>query len=108
MSLRDLSGLFKPRSIAILGIGDDASPLGAAVLRNINEGGFAGPLAALPWADGTNTLPFQPDLAVLCGPIDETAAAVQRLAARGVERRHWSCRARGNRKHRPWPHARLP
>ena len=84
MSLRDLSGLFRPRSVAIFGVDSPDSSLGAAVARNIKDGGFAGPVMLVRPGDDIGALPSTPDLAILCGPVDEAAATLKQLASRGI------------------------
>lgn len=56
----DPERMFRPRSIALLGA---SSATGQVVLRNIRQGGFAGPLAI---ADDPAAFASPPDLALLC------------------------------------------
>ena len=76
---RDLSPLFSPTSIAVIGASPRPDSLAGAVMRNLIEGGFAGRLAAVhpkaTW-EGVETvrsvhaLPFVPDLTVWGVPPD--------------------------------------
>ncbi len=88
MSLRDLSPLLRPRSIALLGtVGPAAgeASLGAAVTHNLHEG-FNGALITVGTADTptVDSLPLAPDLAVLCGPVEGIAETLGALARRGT------------------------
>ena len=73
MSIRHLDHLFSPRSVAVVGVSARDGNLGAIVLRNLRQAGFAGPLWAVDirggevdgidvWA-GVDALPGVPDLA---------------------------------------------
>ncbi|WP_157648716.1 CoA-binding protein, partial [Thiobacillus denitrificans] len=44
MSVRNLEYLFRPRSVAVIGASDRPQSIGATVMRNLLEGGFAGPI----------------------------------------------------------------
>ncbi len=44
MSVRNLQPLLAPRSIAVFGASERPGSLGAAVMRNLLAGGFAGPV----------------------------------------------------------------
>ena len=71
---RDLTPLFFPKSVAVVGASPRPESLAGAVLRNLMAGGFRGRLAAVhpkaTWegdivtAHGTDVLPFVPDLVV--------------------------------------------
>src|SRR4051812_21254558 len=78
MSVRHLDSLFRPASIALVGASDRPGSLGSVVLRNLRQGGFAGPVWAVnrrhakvggepAWRD-IDSLPTAPDLAILCTP----------------------------------------
>ena len=72
--------LFHPRSVALFGA---ATPAGALAWRNLQDGGFNGPLLAVdPTADAVAAMPFVPDLAVVAVP--EAELLVRALAAKGV------------------------
>ncbi len=44
MSVRNLEHLFQPRSIAVVGASTTPDTVGATVMRNLLQGGFAGPI----------------------------------------------------------------
>jgi acetyltransferase len=91
MSIRNLSYLFKPDSIALIGAGCDVE---AVVARNLMDSGFKGPVmpvdstrhalgGALTYLD-VASLPLTPDLAVITSPLNEVPALIGQLGARGV------------------------
>jgi len=89
MSLRDLSGLFQPKSIAVIGDG----PTAAVVLANLAGGGFKGTItkigpgpapAGIAVAAAIADLAAPPDLALVCGPVDNVPEILGRLAAAGA------------------------
>ena len=47
MSIRNLDTLFAPASVAVFGASHRASSVGATVWRNMNTGGYKGPLYAV-------------------------------------------------------------
>jgi acyl-CoA synthetase (NDP forming) len=71
---RDLTPLFFPKSVAVVGASPRPDSLAGAVLRNLTDGGFKGRLAAVhpkaTWggaivtAPSTSDLPFVPDLVI--------------------------------------------
>ncbi|MEO0036774.1 MAG: hypothetical protein RLZZ501_2797, partial [Pseudomonadota bacterium] len=78
MSIRNLSHLFDPKAVAVIGASERPLSAGAVVIRNLLTGGFKGPIMpvhpdlravsgvlAYPRIDA---LPLVPDLAVLCTP----------------------------------------
>jgi len=87
MSVRNLETLFAPASVAVIGISDRPDNLGMVVWRNLQSGGFKGPIWLVNHHHGTvggehawpdiESLPGTPDLAVICTP----AAAVPELIA---------------------------
>jgi len=94
MTSRNLEFLFKPRSIALIGASDRAHSVGATVMRNLLEGGFAGPIwpvnirhsivagrCAYPTV---KDLPAAPDLAVICTPAATVPGLIGELGARGT------------------------
>ncbi|WP_373716896.1 GNAT family N-acetyltransferase [Roseateles sp.] len=94
MTQRHLDRLRSPQSVAVFGASDKPARVGTTVWRNLVAGGFKGRLAPvnprLRTLDGqtcfadVETLPFIPDLAVLCTPPDTVAPLVARLGARGT------------------------
>ena len=94
MSVRNLDRLFAPKSVAIIGASERAHSVGATVLRNVVEGGFAGAiypvnpkyhrLAGLLAYAGVKDLPEAPDLAIICTPPATVPALVRELGQRGT------------------------
>lgn len=75
-----LRALLQPRSIAIaLGSGDDE--VGRAIAANLRAAGPAGGVFTL--AQGGDP-PTVPDLAIICTPADEAAAALDQAARHGI------------------------
>jgi acetyltransferase len=94
MSVRHLESLFSPRSVAVVGVSSREGSVGGIVLRNLQDGGFKGPVwavglhggevAGLPvWPD-VDSLPGVPELAVICTPAPTVPALVAALGARGT------------------------
>ncbi len=94
MSAHPLTRLFNPASVAIVGAGEDAGRVGAAVMRNLAAGGFRGALypvnprharvldrQAYPSLDA---LPAAPDLVVLATPPATLPDLVAAAGARGA------------------------
>ncbi len=93
MSKRDLSALLHPRSVVVIGIDEAASRLGSAVLANLAGGAFKGQIAVVgrgvvpgPFAvsGSIERLPFVPDLAVICLPIEKVPDALRGLHVHGT------------------------
>ena len=94
MSIRNLDKMFRPRSIA--GIGASARPksVGAALMTNLMNGGFDGPIMPVnPKATALHgimtykdvaSLPLMPDLAVIATPPDTIPGLVDELGRRGT------------------------
>lgn len=78
MSIRNLQHLFSPRSVALIGASNKPHSVGATVLRNLLQGGFAGTIMPVnpkydtlegnPVYPTVASLPMAPDLAVICTP----------------------------------------
>jgi len=94
MTIRHLDQLFQPASVAVIGASDRPGSVGAVVLRNLLEGGFAGPVwpvnvrharvgGVQAWPDVAH-LPGAPDLAVICTPAATVPGLVAALGARGT------------------------
>ena len=100
MSQRGLEALLRPKSIAVIGASMKPNRAGYLMMRNLLAGGFNGPvlpvtpawkavLGVLAWPD-IASLPFTPDLAVLCtnasrnpalpGPADRPPAPDRTIA----------------------------
>jgi acetyltransferase len=92
MSIRNLHYLFHPHSVAVIGASNREHSLGATVLRNLQQGGFGGPiwpvnpkhdmLAGLTVYTSAADLPQAPDLALICTPPQTIPAIIAQLGAR--------------------------
>jgi acetate---CoA ligase (ADP-forming) len=90
----DLTPLFAPRSLAVLGVSRNPSKLGFRLLQNVKEGGFAGAIHPvnpsgetildLPTVRTIDALPAGVDLALVSLPAPAVPDAVKALAARRV------------------------
>jgi acyl-CoA synthetase (NDP forming)/RimJ/RimL family protein N-acetyltransferase len=86
--------LLAPRSVAVIGAGREPSGVGHAVLRNVLDHGFAGPVYAVnPAADevvGVRAVPTvgdidgSVDLAIVVVPATEVPAVVEECGRKGV------------------------
>ncbi|MFD0669218.1 bifunctional acetate--CoA ligase family protein/GNAT family N-acetyltransferase [Ramlibacter sp. MAHUQ-53] len=94
MSIRHLEALFQPRAVAVIGASDRPGSVGAVVLRNVLQGGFAGPVwpvnarhdrvgGVRAWRD-VDDLPGVPDLAVICTPAPTVPGLIAQLGRRGT------------------------
>jgi len=94
MSIRNLSSLFEPTSIAVIGASDRPRSAGQVVMRNLLAGGFKGPImpvhpkhravgGVLAYKD-VESMPLVPDLAVLCTPGAGVPALIEALGRRGT------------------------
>ncbi|HSC98665.1 MAG TPA: CoA-binding protein, partial [Casimicrobiaceae bacterium] len=94
MTIRNLEGFFKPRSVAVIGASDRARSVGNTLLENLMQGGFKGQilpvnprhrsLCGLPGHASVANLPITPDLAVICTPPPTVPGLIADLAARGT------------------------
>ncbi len=91
MSQRGLEALLRPKSIAVIGASMKPNRAGYLMMRNLLAGGFNGPvlpvtpawkavLGVLAWPD-IASLPFTPDLAVLCTNASRNLALMEELKA---------------------------
>ena len=95
MSIRNLTSLVAPKSIALIGAGDRPGSLGAVVWRNLQTAGFAGSLYPVNpkhrEIGGTRvypdiaSLPETPELAVLVTPAATVPGLIADLARRGTK-----------------------
>ena len=92
MSVRNLSSLFRPKSVAVVGATEKEKVIGTVAMRNLMQGGFSGPImpinpkrqavaGVLAYPD-VESLPVVPDLGVICGPAAEVPDQIERLGAR--------------------------
>jgi acetyltransferase len=94
MSLRNLDFLFRPRSVALLGASEREHTVGAAVMRNLMQGRFPGPVypvhAARRSVAGVHAyrdfvfLPRVADLGVICTPCETVPRLVESLGRHGT------------------------
>ena len=94
MSVRNLSSLFRPKSVAVIGATERESVVGTIVMRNLMQGGFSGPImpvnpqqqavaGVLAYPD-VESLPVVPDLGVICVPAAEVPKQIEKLGVRGT------------------------
>ncbi len=94
MSTRHLDNLFQPHSVAVIGASNDEGSVGALVMRNLLQSGFAGPImpvnpkrasiAGVIAYRAVEDLPQVPELAVICTPPHTVPEIVDALGARGT------------------------
>ncbi|MEJ8837309.1 bifunctional acetate--CoA ligase family protein/GNAT family N-acetyltransferase [Ramlibacter sp. AN1133] len=94
MSVRHLDALFAPRSVAVAGVSTRERNLGAIVLHNLREAGFAGPVWGVNRHVGevegvevlasVDDLPAVPDLAIICTPAAAVPQLVEDFARKGT------------------------
>ena len=95
MTGRNLKYLFKPASVALIGASGRPSSLGAAILRNLRDAVFPGPIMLVnpKYAEiggarcyaGIADLPSAPDLAVVVTPPDTIPGIIAALGERGCK-----------------------
>lgn len=94
MSIRNLQGMFAPRSVAVIGPSTKPQSAGAALMRNLLQAGFGGPIlpvhpkataiqGVLAYRD-VASLPVAPDLAVIATPPEAVPQLIADLGARGT------------------------
>ncbi len=95
MSQRGLEALLRPKSIAVIGASMKPDRAGFLMMRNLLAGGFSGPVlpvtpawkavcGVLAWPD-VASLPFTPDLAVLCTHAKRNLALLEALGEKGCK-----------------------
>ena len=94
MSIRNLEGLFRPRSVVVIGATERPGAVGGVLTTNLLSAGFAGPLYAVnPKHDvvhgvrswpSVEALPHAPDLAVIATPAETVPCLIGALADRGT------------------------
>jgi acetyltransferase len=94
MSVRNLEALFAPASVAVIGISERPGNLGMVVWRNLQAGGFQGPVWLVDnrkrtvagqrtWPD-VQSLPGTPELAVICTPAATVPGLIDALGRKGT------------------------
>ncbi|HKU05836.1 MAG TPA: CoA-binding protein, partial [Bradyrhizobium sp.] len=94
MSTYRLSNVLAPRSVALVGASPRQGSLGAAILRNIRDNGFAGEIgivnprhdeiAGIKTAGHIDKLPFAPELVVVTAPAREIPGIIDAAGKRGA------------------------
>lgn len=95
MSQRGLEALLRPKSIAVIGASMKPQRAGYLMMRNLLAGGFSGPVlpvtpawkavqGVLAWPD-VDSLPFTPDLAVLCTNARRNLELLEALGQKGCK-----------------------
>lgn len=95
MSQRGLEALLRPKSIAVVGASAKTDRAGYLMMRNLLAGGFDGPVmpvtpshkavcGVLAWPD-IASLPFPPDLAVICTNSKRNLELLQALGEKGCK-----------------------
>ncbi|MCT4700291.1 protein lysine acetyltransferase [Enterobacteriaceae bacterium H20N1] len=95
MSQRGLEALLRPKSIAVIGASAKTDRAGYLMMRNLLAGGFNGPVmpvtpshqavcGVLAWPD-IPSLPFPPDLAVICTHSKRNLELLQALGEKGCK-----------------------
>ncbi|MDK1186757.1 bifunctional acetate--CoA ligase family protein/GNAT family N-acetyltransferase [Cronobacter turicensis] len=95
MSQRGLEALLRPKSIAVIGASMKPDRAGFLMMRNLLAGGFSGPVlpvtpawkavcGVLAWPD-VASLPFTPDLAVLCTNAKRNLTLLEALGEKGCK-----------------------
>ncbi|MGK3115146.1 bifunctional acetate--CoA ligase family protein/GNAT family N-acetyltransferase [Candidatus Pantoea formicae] len=95
MSQRGLEALLRPKSIAVIGASVTPGRAGYFMMRNLLAGGFSGPVlpvtpkykavsGVLAWPD-IDSLPFAPDLAIICTHAKRNLELLQQLGEKGCK-----------------------
>ncbi|HVI27413.1 bifunctional acetate--CoA ligase family protein/GNAT family N-acetyltransferase [Hansschlegelia sp.] len=94
MSSFGLDRLFQPRSVAVVGASERAGSLGRAVLDNLEDGGFTGPVHAVNPNHGSirgrkafaslRDIEAEVDLAVVCTPPSAVRDVIQAAADKRI------------------------
>src|SRR5690606_11713335 len=95
MSQRGLEALLRPKSIAVIGASMKPERAGYLMMRNLLAGGFSGPVlpvtpawkavqGVLAWPD-VESLPYIPDLAVLCTHARRNLDLLEALGKKGCK-----------------------
>ncbi|MDF7648995.1 bifunctional acetate--CoA ligase family protein/GNAT family N-acetyltransferase [Pantoea sp. Acro-805] len=95
MSQRGLEALLRPKSIAVIGASVKPGRAGYFMMRNLLAGGFSGPVlpvtpkykavsGVLAWPN-IDSLPFPPDLAIICTHAKRNLELLQQLGEKGCK-----------------------
>ncbi|AIU25673.1 GCN5 family acetyltransferase [Pandoraea pnomenusa] len=94
MTTRNLSQMFQPKSVAVIGASQRERRVGTTVLQNVIDGGFTGEiypvnpkyssLADRKCYRDVSDLPQAPDLAIVCTPRETVPGLIRDLGERGT------------------------
>lgn len=94
MTTRNLSQMFQPKSVAVIGASQRERRVGTTVLQNVIDGGFTGEiypvnpkyssLADRKCYRDVSDLPQAPDLAIVCTPPETVPGLIRDLGERGT------------------------
>ena len=94
MTTRNLSQMFQPKSVAVIGASQRERRVGTTVLQNVIDGGFTGEiypvnpkyssLADRKCYRDVSDLPQAPDLAIVCTPPETVPGLILDLGERGT------------------------
>ncbi|MFI4875267.1 MAG: CoA-binding protein, partial [Blastopirellula sp. JB062] len=94
MTIRNLSKIFHPKSVAIIGASRTAGSVGNTVVKNLIDGEFAGKIYPinpkydsiedLPAFGKVADLPEAPDLAVVCIPAASVPSLIHEIGEKGT------------------------
>ncbi|HVX75577.1 MAG TPA: bifunctional acetate--CoA ligase family protein/GNAT family N-acetyltransferase [Bradyrhizobium sp.] len=94
MSTFGLDRALAPKAVAVIGGSPRSSSLGAAVLKNLHDGGFSGPIAVVnpshrfvggqPTYPNLSAVPFTPDLVVVTAPAPSIPEIIAEVAVHDV------------------------
>lgn len=94
MSTYALDAVFRPRSVALVGASPRERSVGRAILRNLRDAGFAGPLGVVnprhasiegvPSVARLAALPFRPDLVIVSSPARTVPDVIADAAGAGA------------------------
>lgn len=94
MNIANLSTMFKPTSVAVIGATEEAGHPGSVVMNNILNSKFIGPVIpvhetldqvnGIPVYREVDTMPLTPDLAVICSEPETVPDYILQLGRRGV------------------------
>ena len=92
---RDLSSLFNPKSIAVIGASKDPTKIGHVILKNLVEGGFSGQVFPVnPTADvilyqhsfaSVKDIPSHVDLAIIVTPQPVVLKVLEECGEKGIK-----------------------
>ncbi|EAQ80375.1 bifunctional acetate--CoA ligase family protein/GNAT family N-acetyltransferase [Blastopirellula marina] len=94
MAIRNLSKIFHPQSVAVIGASRTLGSVGNTVIKNLLSGGFQGTIYPinpkydtiedLPAFGKVADLPETPDLAVICIPAAGVPGLIEEIGAKGT------------------------